>query len=63
MGDLVARLAETLEVLAQRLVGALSHSTEVMKGEVVLIGTLEVGDELLAHLLVGVDASLREVQD
>ena len=56
-GDLVARLAETLEVLAERLVGAFSHRAEVVEGEVVLVGAFEVGDELQAQFLVGVDAS------
>ena len=59
----MAHLAETLEVLAERLVGALSHCAEVVEGEVVLVGALEVGNELQAQLLEGVDASLGEVHE
>ena len=62
-GDLVAYLAETLEVLAHRLVRALFHGAEVVKSDVVLVGAFEVGDKLQAQLLVGVDASLREVHE
>ena len=56
-------MAETLEVLPQSFVVALPYRTKVMKGEVVLVGALEVGDELQAQLLIGVDASLREVHE
>ena len=45
-GDLVARLAEALEVLTKCFVVALAHRAVVVEGEVELIGALEVGNEL-----------------
>ena len=46
--DLVAHLAEALDVLAEGLILLLHHSEQVVVGERALKRPLEVGDELLA---------------
>ena len=48
--DLVADLAEALDVLTQGLTGALAHSAEVVPGAGSLVRPLEVDNELLAQL-------------
>ena len=51
VGDLVADLAEALDVLAESLARLLAYSAQVVVGEGALVRALEVRDELLAEVL------------
>ena len=59
--DLVAHLAEALDVLAEGFILLLHHGPQVIVGESTFVRPFEVGDELLAELLPRVHRVLREV--
>ena len=61
VGDLVAHLAEALDVLAEGLARILAHGTEVVVHEAALVRALEVGDKAPADIFPGVDGVSGEV--
>ena len=61
--DLVADLAEPLDVLAEGLARPLLDDAQIVVGMGPLIRALEVGDELRALLGPGVDGFLRQVAE
>ena len=61
--DLVADLAEALDVPAEGLASLLAHSTQVVLGEGALVRALEVCNELLAELLPRVNGVFGKVQE
>ena len=61
--DLVADLAEPLDVLAEGLARPLLDDSQVVVGVGTLVRALEVGNELCAQLGPGVDGFLRQVAE
>ena len=59
--NLVADLAEPLDVLAEGLARPLLHKAQVVVGVCTLVRALEVGNEHPAELLPGVDGVLWQV--
>ena len=61
--NLVADLAEPLDVLAESFTRPLLDDAQVVVGVGTLVHALEVGDELCAQLGLGVDGFLRQVAE
>ena len=59
--DLVADLAEPLDILVERLARPLLYDAQVVVGVGTFVRALEVGNELCAQLGPGVDGFLRQV--
>ena len=61
--DLVADLAESLDVLAEGLARPLLDDAQIVVGVGTLVRALEVGDELCAQIGPGVDGFFRQVAE